>query len=243
MDDPRTTRREAATQRRLLLALGGGALGVKAVPATWLRPVVDAVLPPAHAQTSGCGGATFYVNGAAPMAQNDNFDVAALTDRDRAARMLDWMVPPARADVGAGNGHLIVTDVYNTVVRQDIQVTVTGLDIPCDCSVINGDINASKDELVQQTLADLGIPSSALISSTLVDPGATTTTHTTSYTVDATSDAVVIPDPPGLGGDPNALGYALVHGTALVTQGTVTVTETKTTIETHHAELDIVVAV
>ncbi|MGA8258860.1 MAG: hypothetical protein WB783_01460 [Arenicellales bacterium] len=239
MDDVRTTRREAASRRRLLLALGGGTLGVKAVPAAWLRPVVDAVVLPAHAQSSGCGGATFYVNGAEPLAANNNIAVAAAA-RDRPVGVMDWIVPPARAGVsGSGGGQVIEKTTFNTLTRQEIHVTVTGLDTPCDCTVINGDLEAGQNELVQQPLADLGIPSSALISSTLVDPGTTTTTHTTSYTVDATSDAVVIP---GLTGDPNEDGPELLNGTKLVVSGTVTVSDTKTTISAHHAELDIVVA-
>ena len=40
-------------RRRLLqAALGAGALGALALPERWIRPVVDSIVVPAHAQSS-----------------------------------------------------------------------------------------------------------------------------------------------------------------------------------------------
>lgn len=42
-------------RRRLLkaLTLGGGAVTITKLPATWSKPVLESVMLPAHAQTSG----------------------------------------------------------------------------------------------------------------------------------------------------------------------------------------------
>ena len=39
-------------RRVLQAALGAGALGALALPARWIRPVVDTIVVPAHAQSS-----------------------------------------------------------------------------------------------------------------------------------------------------------------------------------------------
>lgn len=48
-------KQENKNSRRAFLALGGVATaGAVAVPSTWIKPVINSVVLPAHAQTSAC---------------------------------------------------------------------------------------------------------------------------------------------------------------------------------------------
>ena len=50
---------DSATQgnrRKLMAAIGGGVLGMQAVPGSWRKPAVASVMLPAHAQSSFCRG-------------------------------------------------------------------------------------------------------------------------------------------------------------------------------------------
>lgn len=40
------------TRRKLLLGLGGTALGASQLPQTWSKPIIDSVILPVHAQTT-----------------------------------------------------------------------------------------------------------------------------------------------------------------------------------------------
>jgi hypothetical protein len=54
MSDDHEKRDDLVAERRRLLkqAMAGGIVGVALLPERWVRPVVDAVIVPAHAQTS-----------------------------------------------------------------------------------------------------------------------------------------------------------------------------------------------
>lgn len=67
------------------LFLGGGSLSLSALPAQWIKPVVDTVLLPAHAQTSPDSGPA--LNG---------FTVSPLA---RSPGLLDLIVPKAYASL------------------------------------------------------------------------------------------------------------------------------------------------
>ena len=65
---------EAPSRRRILktIAAGGGAVVAgKTLPQSWYKPVVETVVLPAHAQTSGCGEATF-IRATSPVGENGN---------------------------------------------------------------------------------------------------------------------------------------------------------------------------
>lgn len=103
-EDSGTDPRQQA-RRRLLKALGGagGAFAAgKSLPETWSRPVVDAVLLPAHAQATGAGpwsgGGTAVQVGPGPAKR--------LGDR-----LLDALIPPANAGI-AEDGGAFCPDIY-----------------------------------------------------------------------------------------------------------------------------------
>ncbi len=73
-------------RRRKLLAGGGTVLGAAAFPKEWTRPVFETVVLPAHAQTSGS------VLG----------DQLPLSEETDAGGWLDYLVPTAHAQTGAG---------------------------------------------------------------------------------------------------------------------------------------------
>ena len=50
----KATKTDATERRRLLSIMGAGALITTAAPSKWVSPVVNAVVLPAHAQTSMC---------------------------------------------------------------------------------------------------------------------------------------------------------------------------------------------
>jgi hypothetical protein len=54
-----TDKKSSESRRKLLksIAAGSGAIVAgKSLPESWKRPIVDSVMLPAHAQTSGCSG-------------------------------------------------------------------------------------------------------------------------------------------------------------------------------------------
>ncbi len=64
--------KEVPARRRVLktLAAGGGVVVAgKTLPQSWYKPVVETVVLPAHAQTSGCGEATF-IRATSPNSEN-----------------------------------------------------------------------------------------------------------------------------------------------------------------------------
>jgi len=77
--------RNSARRRLLKIIAGSGsaAVGAGLVHREWARPVVQAVVLPAHAQTS-CGGGQSY------------FGSVILTQTGGGAGMLDLVAPPAR---------------------------------------------------------------------------------------------------------------------------------------------------
>jgi hypothetical protein len=75
------------SRRRALRRLGAGGVAASAaaaLPAAWTRPVVESVMLPAHAQTSGIPDGDFGLQ-------------LAIT------RWIDWLVPKAHAIVVCGN--------------------------------------------------------------------------------------------------------------------------------------------
>lgn len=53
---PQLEPRPAATRerRKLLMVIGGGGMAAAVLPGKWSKPIIDAVVLPAHAQTSMC---------------------------------------------------------------------------------------------------------------------------------------------------------------------------------------------
>lgn len=77
-------------RRRLLAALAtGGVVGVNALPERWIKPVVDSVLLPGHAQATGI----------APSAGTVSFVIGARENSDESllARALEFVLPSAHA--------------------------------------------------------------------------------------------------------------------------------------------------
>ncbi|HSH41483.1 MAG TPA: hypothetical protein VK973_05085 [Arenicellales bacterium] len=93
--------RSPANSRRLTLtrlAAGGAAVGGAAVlPSRWLRPVVESVLLPAHAQTSGPEDGDFFIE----LGGDDTFGIVStrISGRGPSPRpwWLAWMIAPAQA--------------------------------------------------------------------------------------------------------------------------------------------------
>jgi hypothetical protein len=105
---------------------------------------------------------------------------------------------------------------------------VSDLDGPCNFALIRESESEDENELVSQVLAALGIDSGSLVSALLSSSGDDFET-VSSIEFELSDDAVIIGD---LEDWPNLI----------VVAGTLTVTETATTIETRRFELDIVVA-
>jgi hypothetical protein len=135
------------------------------------------------------------------------------------------LVPAARAQKG---GQIIENTVFEHIVRQIVECTVSGLDGPCNFELIRESESEDENELVSQVLAALGIDSGSLVSALLSSSGDDFET-VSSIEFELSDDAVIIGD---LEDWPNLI----------VVAGTLTVTETATTIETRRFELDIVVA-
>lgn len=114
MTDDNNTR--CAARRRVLksMAAGGGAVvAAKSVPGEWTRPVVDAVLLPAHAQTTQ----TFVAAAGAAAAT----DIGRRETDSRFAWLLDGLVPNAHANGIKGNVYVCVTPTSDGT-RADVEV-------------------------------------------------------------------------------------------------------------------------
>jgi len=93
--------RSPPNSRRLTLtrlAAGSAAVGGAALlPSRWLRPVVESVLLPAHAQTSGPEDGDFFID----LGGNDIPDILSTRSSSHGTSpqpwWLAWMIPPARA--------------------------------------------------------------------------------------------------------------------------------------------------
>lgn len=81
-NDPTRKLNRRTTLKTLLT--GGGVLTLAALPNRWMKPVVDTVILPAHAQTSPSGANGFAVK----IENSDNVD---------ASDWLDWLIPKAHA--------------------------------------------------------------------------------------------------------------------------------------------------
>lgn len=95
-----------SSRRRLLksLLVGGGILTTApSLPRAWVRPVVQAVVLPAHAQTSGINGE--FAGRTEPGTQTVD-----------AAPILDLLAPRAYAGVNVNTALLICADVADNVV-------------------------------------------------------------------------------------------------------------------------------
>ncbi len=132
-------------------------------------------------------------------------------------------VTPVAAD---GGGQLIQNTVFTTVVKQDISYSAQ-LNVPGLVGNPLTGVDLSDNAAITAALVTVGVdPTSITIdrSQTLLN---TTTTDALTYTVVKSPNAQVI-------GDTSNLAANLLNGTALVAQGTVTVTTTDTTIKTQH---------
>jgi hypothetical protein len=135
------------------------------------------------------------------------------------------LIPAARAQSG---GRIIENFVFENIFRQIIECTVSDLDGPCNFALIRESESEDENELVSQVLAALGIDSGSLVSALLSSSG-DDSEAVSSIEFELSDDAEIIGD---LEDWPNLI----------VAAGTLTVTETETTIETRRFELDIVVA-
>jgi hypothetical protein len=107
-----SARRTASPPRRRLLKtlVGGAAAAAGALPERWTRPVVDAVLLPAHAQATGAVTGAFSATTTTAVAARDGSP-------------LDLLIPRAMADSGIGIS--VCINVTNGVA--DIVVSVNGI--------------------------------------------------------------------------------------------------------------------
>jgi len=114
------------SRRRALKALAaGGALGsASLLPERWLKPVIEAVVLPAHAALSIPEIATYTALGAVgiQVTQNDNGNIDSL------AKMVDSLIPEANAAIGdpRGNAGYYVCAVVDNP-GGTAQVTVAGM--------------------------------------------------------------------------------------------------------------------
>lgn len=126
------------SRRRLIKALASGGAIVAAgnLPSHWSKPVVDAVMLPAHAQTSP--GSTFY-------GSQSLVDVASAPagGGEILAGVLDALVPRAQAGSESDGDFEIVVEVAVTIVGDGkyefvIKWTET---YPCKESALNGEFS------------------------------------------------------------------------------------------------------
>ncbi|MGV6826077.1 MAG: hypothetical protein ACWA5Q_03795 [bacterium] len=104
-------------RRKLLksLAAGSGAvIAGKSLPDQWTRPVVDSVLLPSHAQTSG-----------GPFGGNNIVVLGKLDSDNMLAKALDAVISPARAgDISTSfNLAYCITPISDTVAKTAVIVT------------------------------------------------------------------------------------------------------------------------
>ena len=108
-----TDKKSSESRRKLLksIAAGSGAvIAGKNLPENWARPVVDSVMLPAHAQTSGTR--TFFLFSEVPFVAFNN-ELYGTTPEELIARSeqgpLSWFVKPAEAQ-GANNAICLTID-------------------------------------------------------------------------------------------------------------------------------------
>lgn len=148
------------------------------------------------------------------------------------ASLIGSTLPAAAGVSGSGGGNLVINVVYKTVVKQDITY-VNQVDVPGLVGNPLTGVDLPSDEAITSALKAVGVdPTSITITRTQVLTG-TTTTHATTVSVSETPDAVVIGNPADLKAD--------LNGTTFVVQGTVTVTDTETTIKTQHIDETVTV--
>jgi len=98
--------RSRNTRRRLIKILVGSGAAVtlaRVAPERWTRPVVEAVVLPAHAQMSYVLNGTYHAEVTAVLASNDG-------------RLLDYVIKPALANNYAVR--VCLTDIVDNVVGQ-----------------------------------------------------------------------------------------------------------------------------
>jgi len=217
--------------RTLARLSGAGVL----LPVCWVAPVVSL---PAHAQTSPagpalCGGGTLRVGDFTDIPPDGALVPGRGADRGPGAAGARVVAcgagkQPHSGRPGAGGGQIIQNTVFELIVRQIIECTVSGLDGPCNFELIRESESEDENELVSEILSALGINPVSLLSAVLLFLGGEFA-NVTSIEFELSDDAVIIGD---LEDWPNLF----------VAAGTLTVTNTETLIETRRFDLDIVVA-
>lgn len=139
-------------RRRFLRgAVGSGTMAAVALPGNWVRPVVDAVVLPAHAQTSP----------GEPLRDGDYSGSGFGLDVDDEALtgLLDWIIAPARAANGLAIGDIVIC-VENgefRLSRLSIIDDDDGDDLEVDCVyLVGGDDPGQIDGASQDVLSSDG---------------------------------------------------------------------------------------